>query len=131
MRVLDLQHGGGIEHVLRGGSEVYVFAEFGLAQLLHCFQRRHQRMLDAADFGGDRFDVDVLGFGFRRDLVGGLRNDAELGLLERERGFEVVPFLHAVAVVEDRPEFVAAPQVLDQCVVEYAGCHWTSTPGIN
>ena len=103
MRVLDLQHRAGVEHVLRRRPEMDVFAVFRLAQILHGFQRGHQRMLDAADLGGDRLDVDVRDFRFRRDFVRrGAGDDAERGLLQRQRRFEVVPFLHAVRVAEYR-----------------------------
>ena len=126
VRFLDLQHGRRVEHVLRRRPEVDVLAEVAFAEILHGLQRRHERMLDAPDLRGDRLDVDVLDFRVARDLLRRFaRNDAELGLLERERRFEVVPLLHAVAVVEYRPQLVGAPQMLDQCVVEYAGCHVT------
>ena len=98
MRIPDLQHRAGVEHILRRGSEMDdILPVAGLAELLQRFQRGHQRMLDAPDLGGNRLDIDVFDFGLGRDLVRRLfGNDAERGLSQRERRFEVVPFLHPV-----------------------------------
>jgi hypothetical protein len=84
-------------------------------------------MLDMADLGGDRVEVDVADLGLGRDLVGrGLRDDAKLGLRQRERGLEVVPGLDTIFVVEHRAQLVGAPHVLEQDRVEDAGCHGSS-----
>jgi len=40
-----------------------------LAQLLHGLKRGHQRVLDAADLGGDGRDIHVLYFRLRRDFL--------------------------------------------------------------
>ncbi len=58
MRVPDLQHRGGVEHVLRRRTEMDVLAVLGLAQVLHRFHGRHQRMLDAANLHGNRGNID-------------------------------------------------------------------------
>ena len=115
MRVLDLQHDAGIEHILGGRAEVEILAVVAVADRLQRAQRRHQRVLDAADLGGDRLEVDIADLGLAGDLgCGDLRNDAELGLRQRQRRLVVVPFLHAVRVVEDRAQLLGAPQVLEQ-----------------
>ena len=87
-------------------------------------------MLDAANFRGDLFDVNVGDIRLGHDLGRGrLGNDAEIGLFERQRGLEVIPLLHAVRVAEYLPELIAGPQVLDQRVIEYARGHLACTPG--
>src|SRR5690606_9550940 len=124
VRFPDLQHHRGIEHVLGRGAEMDVFAVIPLAQLLHRFHRRHQRMLDAADFSGNRIDVDFRDAGVGGNVLGGgFRNDPQPGLLDRQCRLEIEPLLHAVVVVEYGAQLLGAPQVLDQCVVKYSGCH--------
>ena len=103
VRALDLQHGAGVEHVLRGRAEMQVFAVVADAHRLQRPQRRHKGMLDAAHLGGDRFQIDVADFGLAGDLVGrGLWNDAEFGLRQRQRRFVVEPGLKTRLVIEDR-----------------------------
>ncbi len=124
MRVLDLQHGAGVEHVLRGRAEVQIFAVVAVADRLQRAQRRHQRVLDVTHLRGDRLEVDIADLGLAGDLGGGgRRNDAELGLRQRQRRLVVVPFLNAVLVVEDGAQLVGAPQVLEQGRIEDAGRH--------
>ena len=41
---------------------MYELSEFGFAQMLERVQCRHQRVLDVADFSGDRRDVNVFDF---------------------------------------------------------------------
>lgn len=125
MRVLQLQHGRGVEHVLRGGAEVHILAKLGLAHRLQRAQRRHQRVFDAPDLRADRLEVHVLHPGLCRDLLRRrARDDAQFRLLERQRRLVVVPLLHAVAVAENRAQLLRAPDVLEQRVVENAGCHF-------
>ena len=124
VRLLDLQHDAGVEHVLRGGAEMQIFAVVAIADRLQGAQRRYQRMLGAADVSGDGFEIDQADLRLAGDLGGGgPRNDAELGLRQRERGLVVIPCLHAVLVVEDRAQLVGAPHVLEQGRVENAGWH--------
>jgi hypothetical protein len=124
VRLLELQHQAAVEHVLGGRAEVQIFAVAAAAGSLQRAQRRHQRMLDAADFGADRVEVDVGDLGVARDVRGRrLRNDAELGLRQREGGLVVEPLLHAVLVAEDRAQFVGPPGVPEQGGIENTGWH--------
>lgn len=124
MRGAHLQHHAGVEHVLRGRPEMDVFTKVALALRLQRLQCRHQRMFDAADFRAYRLDV------YLRDLGGGddfirrcLRNDAQRRLFDCQRRFEFIPGAHAVFVVENRATLVAAPQVLNQCIVKNSAGH--------
>ncbi len=124
VRLLELQHSPGVEHVLGGRPEVEKFAVAIGANRLQGAQRRHQGMIDLANARGDHLEVHVLDLGLAGNLVGcGLRNDAELGLGEGKRGFEVEPLLNAVLVVEDRAERLRAPHMLEQNGIEDTGGH--------
>jgi hypothetical protein len=126
VRVLHLEHGRGVEHVLRRGPEVDVFAEIGLCTGPDAFSAGISGCLMRRISARDLLDVDLSTSQCSRSLSRPPRDDAELRLLERERGLEVVPLLHAGCVAENRAQLVGAPQMLDQCVVEYAGCHGIS-----
>jgi len=124
MRLFELEHEAGIEHVLRRRAEMQVLAVTVAAFLLQRAQRRDQRMLGAADLGADRRKVDILDLGLRGDFQrGGLRDDPELGLRQRQRGLVVEPFLHAVLVAEDCGEFLRSPDVSEQGGIENPGRH--------
>jgi hypothetical protein len=129
MRLLELQHGAGVEHVLGGGPEMEIFAVAVGAHGLQGAQRRHQGMVDLPNARGNRFEVDICHLGLADDLVSrGLGNNTELGLGEREGGFEVEPLLHPVLIVEDRTEGVGAPHMLEKNGIEDAGGHADYSP---
>ncbi len=99
----------------------------GPAQLLELAQRRNQRMLGLADALRDDLEIDLLDLRMRRDVARGVgRNDAAFGLLERQRRFDIEPFLHPVLVREDAAHLVRAPEMAQQDRVEDAGWHGSS-----
>ena len=93
---LELQHHAGVQHVLGGRAEMEMDTRRGRRRRpgVERAQRRHQRMLDAADLGGDFIQIDVGDLRLGGDLGRRrLRNDAELGLRQRQRGLIVEPCL--------------------------------------
>ena len=84
VRLLELKHHAGVEDVLGGRAEMQIFAVIAGARRLQGAQRRHKRMLDAADLRRHRHEIDVGDTGLGGDLVGGrMWDDAELGLRAR------------------------------------------------
>ena len=98
-RLADLQNGGGVGDVLRGGAPMRPFAEPVLAQLDELLHHRQHRIADALGRFLEFGHVDLAGVAMAHDLGGGVfRDDAEPALRARQRRLEVEIFLHAIFV---------------------------------
>ena len=103
----QLQHRGGIDHVLLGRTEMDVAG--GVRILLgdvgrQGFDQRREDIAGARRRRGDRRDIEALDLGGRRDRLDRLvRDDADGGLRAGERRLEVQHALQARAVVDDGP----------------------------
>ncbi|MNT03435.1 hypothetical protein D3C72_1379690 [compost metagenome] len=107
---LELQRHAGVDHVLRRGAVVHPFPVVRAAARLQLLERRHQRMLDAADLRRHLADVDIGHLGLGADFLGRRRrDDAQLGLRVGQRRFEVQPFLDAVLFGKDGTQLFGAP----------------------
>ena len=101
----QLEHQGGIDHILAGRSPVYVSCcgDIGLGHLGS--QRPDQRDRDIARHGclfSQGLGVIAFGAGGSGDMIGGERRyDAECGLRACERDLEVEHALQARAVIHD------------------------------
>jgi hypothetical protein len=124
VHLLELQRDAGVDHVLGRGAVVQPFAVVFAAARLQLLERRHQRMLDAADFRRHLGDVDVAGPRLGADFAGRLGgNDAQLGLRLGQRRLEIQPFLDAVFLGKNGAQLIGAPQVLERLHIENGNGH--------
>ena len=92
----------GVLDILRGRAEMHVLARAGAAVPLQRAQQGHQRVPGAGHTLGDLLQVDGRKPGGLRDLQRRLgRNDADIGLRQRQRRLHVEPALQAAVATED------------------------------